>query len=383
MSASINLSTDRDDRRTLVVVFLRGAADGLTLVAPVADDNYHKFRPRLAVKTKDAVPLDDIFGLHPNLRALEPAWKEGDLAIIHGAGGESDTRSHFEAQDLMEHGGVAAGGWLGRFLRVRGPSGSPLAAVALAPTLPESLSGAPSAAALESISDFALSGERGPTKQDFARELQRLYALETDALRDAAANTFEALRRIEAIDASAAPANGADYDANDPFAKGLRQVAQLIKADLGLDAASVDLGGWDSHFTQQTLILPLMLRLAKGLAAFRRDLGPRLATTTVVVMTEFGRRVAENSAFGTDHGRGGAMLVMGGGVKGGRVFGSPTAKGGWPGLKPEMLDGPGDLPVWNNYRNILAPILGRHGADAASLPRIFPDFALQPLALYS
>src|ERR1700704_386027 len=110
MAASANLSTNRDDRRTLVVVFLRGAADGLTLVAPVADDNYHKFRPRLAVKKEDAVLLDDVFGLHPNLSALRPAWKEGDLAIVHGAGGESDTRSHFEAQDLMEHGGLAAGG---------------------------------------------------------------------------------------------------------------------------------------------------------------------------------------------------------------------------------------------------------------------------------
>jgi uncharacterized protein (DUF1501 family) len=378
MSPAVNLTTNRDDRRTLVVVFLRGAADGLTLVAPIADDNYHKFRPRLAVKKSDAVRLDDVFGLHPNLRALEAAWKDGDLAIIHGAGGESDTRSHFEAQDLMEHGGVAAGGWLGRFLRARGPSESPLAAVALSPTLPESLSGAPSAAALQSLEDFAIADKRtGAAKQDFARELQRLYALEQGPLGAAATNTFEALRRIEAIDAKATPANGAEYDAKDSFALGLRQVAQLIRADVGLDAASVDLGGWDSHFTQQTLIDPLMLRLAKGLAAFRQDLGPRMATTTVVVMTEFGRRVAENSAFGTDHGRGGAMFVLGGGVKGGRVL------GGWPGLKPEMLEGPGDLPVWNNYRNILAPILTRHGADDASLPRIFPEFTLAPLALYS
>jgi uncharacterized protein (DUF1501 family) len=120
-----------------------------------------------------------------------------------------------------------------------------------------------------------------------------------------------------------------------------------------------------------------MLQLANGLSAFRQDLGPRMATTTMVVMTEFGRRVAENSAFGTDHGRGGAMFVMGGGVKGGRVL------GGWPGLKPEMLEGPGDLPVWNNYRNVLAPVLTRHGVDSANLARIFPDFTFQPLTLYS
>src|SRR3954468_20401300 len=175
MNATANISGNRDERRTLVVVFLRGAADGLTLVAPVADDNYHKFRPRLAVKKSEAVRLDDVFGLHPNLRAFEPAWKEGDLAIIHGAGGESDTRSHFEAQDLMEHGGVAAGGWLGRFLSTRGPSESPLAAVALAPTLPESLSGAPSAAAFTSLGEFAITETRkGARAEDFTRELQRL-----------------------------------------------------------------------------------------------------------------------------------------------------------------------------------------------------------------
>ena len=372
MSTLANLAIQRDAQRTLVVVFLRGAADGLTLVAPIEDDNYHKLRPRLAVKKADAVPLDGFFGMHPHLRPLEAAWKEGDLAIIHGAGGESDSRSHFEAQDLMEHGGIAAGGWLGRFLRARGPSQSPLSAVALAPTLPDALSGAPNAAAFQSLEEFALGGgEDAP----FHRELRRLYGSETGALHDAALSTFEAMRRIESIDRKATPANGAAYDEKDDFARGLRQVAQLIRADVGLDAASVDLGGWDSHFTQKTLIEPLMRRLAGGLAAFRQDLGPRMATTTVVVMTEFGRRVAENSAFGTDHGRGSAMFVLGGGVKGGRVL------GGWPGLKPELLEGPGDLPVWNNYRNVLASVLRRHGAAPESLGRIFPDFALAPLDL--
>jgi len=373
MSTAVNLSTTRDEKRTLVVVFLRGAADGITLVAPVEDDNYHKFRPRLAVKKADAVPLDGFFGLQPLLRPLEAAWKDGDLAIVHGAGGESDSRSHFEAQDLMEHGGLAAGGWLGRFLRARGQSRSPLSAVALAPTLPEALSGAPSAAAFQSLDEFGF-GKKGNAA--FNEQLRRLYDLETGDLHDAALNTFDAIHRIESIDRKATPDHGAAYDEKDDFANGLRQVAQLIKADVGLDAASVDLGGWDSHFTQQSFIEPLMRRLAGGLAAFRQDLGARMATTTVVVMTEFGRRVAENSAFGTDHGRGSMMFVLGGGVKGGRVL------GGWPGLKPEMLEGPGDLPVWNNYRNVLAPVLQRHGAAAESLGKIFPDFAFKPLDLF-
>ncbi len=381
MAAQISVSENRDSRRTLVVVFLRGAADGLTLVAPVEDDNYHRFRPRLAVKKAGAVPLDGFFGLHPNLRPLEAAWKDGELAIIHGVGGESDSRSHFEAQDLMEHGGVAAGGWLGRFLRSRGPATGPLSAVAIAPTLPELLSGAPSAAAFQSIKEFGI----GKVDEAFPRELRRLYERANPALRDAATNTFEAIRRIESIRAESAPEHGAEYTENDTFAQGLRQVAQLIRADVGLDAASVDLHGWDSHFTQQSLIEPLMTRLSNGLAAFRRDLGPRMATTTVVVMTEFGRRVAENSAFGTDHGRGSSMFVMGGGIHGGRVWGGPMERGpgGWPGLKPEMLEGPGDLPVWNNYRDVLAPILTRHGAPEAALRDIFPDFELKPAALYA
>ncbi len=381
-TAQLSISGNGDDKRTLVVVFLRGAADGLTLVAPLADDGYYRYRPRLAVKQNDAVPLDGFFGMHPNLRPLETAWKDGDLAIIHGAGAEDESRSHFDAQDFMEHGGLVPGGWLGRYLRSRGPSRSPLGAVALSPTLPECLSGAPTATAFQSLKEFAIRHEKKP---QFSIELQSLYSLETGALHDASTNTFDAIRRVEAIPTNAPPANGTSYNERDEFAQGLRQVAQLIRADIGMEAATVDIGGWDSHFVQQTTIEPLMTRLASGLAAFRQDLGARMATTTVVVMTEFGRRVAENSAFGTDHGRGSMAFVLGGGVRGGRVFGSPHTPGGgtWPGLTPEMLDGPGDLPVWNNYRNILASVLARHGAGDEALTKVFPGFALKPLPLYA
>src|SRR3954471_2615803 len=210
MDIAANFSNDRDAKQTLVVVFLRGAADGLTLVAPVQDDNYHRFRPRLAVKAAEAVPLDGFFGLHPLLHPLEAAWKEGDLAIVHGTGGESDTRSHFEAQDLMEHGGVVAGGGLARFLRAKGPSRSPLGAVAIAPALPELLSGAPSVAAFESAEEFSLGRSLSP---NFARELKKLYAAERDGLRIAAENTFEAMRRIEAIPSGRSDAStAANYD---------------------------------------------------------------------------------------------------------------------------------------------------------------------------
>jgi uncharacterized protein (DUF1501 family) len=295
------------------------------------------------------------------------------LAIIHGAGSEDQSRSHFEAQDLMEHGGLAAGGWLGRFLRARpeAPSGA-LSCVAVGRLLPESELGAPSATVMETLNDFALGG----SAPGLGRELQRLYALETDRLGAAAHDTFDALTRIDAMRLAVyRPANGAVYEENE-FAVGLRQVAQLIKAKVGLEAASLDIGGWDSHFTQGTQLEPLLPKLARALAGFRRDLGSAMANTTVVVMTEFGRRVHENSAFGTDHGRGSVMFALGGGVRGGRVIGP------WPGLNDDVLEGPGDVPVINNYRNVLAPMLLRHGTTKESLVSIFPEFPLAPVELY-
>jgi uncharacterized protein (DUF1501 family) len=376
------LTGNGDQRRALIVIFLRGAADGLSLVAPVEDDAYFAARPRLAVAKKDAIALDGFFGMNPLLAPLKPAFDDGTLAIVHGAGSEDSTRSHFEAQDLMEHGGLVAGGWLGRFLRFRSEttavidrrySTTALSAVALGKTLPECLRGAPSATVMQSLDEFSL----GASAASFRRELERLYALERNGLGSAARDTFDALARLEKMRATIyQPANGAEY-ARDDFAQGLRQIARLIKARVGLEAASLDLGGWDSHFTQGTVINPLMMRLAGGLGAFYRDMGREMETTTVVVMTEFGRRVHENASFGTDHGRGSVMFAIGGGVKGGRVIAN------WSGLRDETLEGPGDLPVAHNYRNVLAPILTKHGADEASFAKVFPDFEIKPLALYA
>jgi uncharacterized protein (DUF1501 family) len=368
-----------DQRRTLVVVFLRGAADGLALVPPIEDEHYYRARPRLGIAQKDAVRLDDRFGLHPRLAALAPAWREGELAIVHACGTEDQTRSHFEAQDLMEHGGVVAGGWLGRFLRSRPAAASgALACVAVGKALPECLLGAPSVTVMQSLEDFSLGG-RTPA---FRSQLEQLYAMERGQLGAAARDTFDALVRIEAMRTEKyQPAHGASYGRDD-FSAGLGQLARLIKADVGLEAASIDLPGWDSHFAQQGQVETLAGRLATGLEAFRRDLGTRMSTTTVVVMTEFGRTVEENSAFGTDHGRGSAMLVLGGGVRGGRMHGE------WRGLKPEvlerrgLLEGYGDLPVLNNYRDVLAPILQRHGATPPGLAATFPEFTLKPFGLF-
>ena len=367
------LTGNGDQPQSLVVVFLRGGADGLNMIAPLEDPGYYKARPRIAIQKADAVPLNGFFGLNPILKDLAPAYQDGTLAIVHAAGSEDSTRSHFEAQDLMEHGGVVAGGWLGRFLRFRpNATGTALSAIALGRALPECLRGAPAATVLRSLDDFSLGNDSTPLQ----RQLARLYAAQTDALGGAGRDTLDALERIKKLRATIyRPEHGAEYSYDD-FSQGMKQVARLIKAQVGLEAVSINIDGWDSHLNQSAIMDPQMTRLAKGLSAFYRDLGSRMQTTTVAVMTEFGRRVSENSAFGTDHGRGSVMFVLGGGVKGGCVLGP------WPGLTDEVLEGPGDLPVRTNYRNVLAPVLQRHGA-AGDLARIFPDFKLEPLALYA
>lgn len=376
------ISGNGDERRALVVIFLRGAADGLALVPPVTDEHYYRARPRLGMAAKAAVKLDDRFGLHPKLQPLEEAWREGELAIVHACGTEDQTRSHFEAQDLMEHGGVVAGGWLGRYLQTRpAESRGALACVAVGKALPECLLGAPAVTVMQSLEEFSIAG-RTPA---FGTQLERLYAMERGQLGAAARDTFAALVRIEAMRTTKyRPDNGAIYG-RDEFSNGLSQLARLIKADVGLEAASIDLPGWDSHFAQQGQVEGLAGKLAGGLAALRKDLGARMATTTVVVMTEFGRTVEENSAFGTDHGRGSTMFLLGGGVRGGRMHGE------WRGLAPEglerrgVLEGYGDLPVLNNYRNVLASVLARHatGFGAAEMGDVFPGFEVKPMGLFA
>ena len=361
-----------EDERTLVVIFLRGGADGLALVPAVGDDAYHRARPRLRVPEREAPRLDERFALHPRLAPLHALFAAGELAVVHAVGSEDTTRSHFEAQDLMEHGGVMGGGWLGRFLRFRpaGAGSRALAAVAFGTRVPEVLRGAPAATVLRSLDDFSL-GDGGGA---LARSLEGLYHADGGVLRGAARDTLRALARLEAIRTTPyREEHGAAYGA-DELARSLRQVAQLIKARVGLEAVSVDVNGWDSHFAQGSLVEPLMAQLGTAIAAFRTDLGEAMARTTVVVMTEFGRRVAENASLGTDHGRGSVMLVLGGGVRGGRVYGT------WPGLEDDGLEGPGDIPVTTNFRDVLAPVLARHGAGDV-LGRVFPGHAGSALPL--
>jgi uncharacterized protein (DUF1501 family) len=372
MTARGYASGQDQEGETLVVIFLRGGADGLTLVPPVADDAYHRARPRLRIRTESAIPLDGYFALHPRLSPLAALYASGELAIVHAVGSEDGTRSHFEAQDLMEHGGTFGGGWLGRFLRFRaGARHGALSAIAWGTELPAALRGAPAATVMQSLGTFSLGdGARG-----MAQALRALYGLERDSLGQAGRETMDALQRLEQLPSAPRSLSAPSDYPRDDFGNALQQTAMLIKARVGLEAATIDLGGWDSHIAQETLLEPLMGRLARGLSAFHRDLGADISRTTVVVMTEFGRRVAENTSFGTDHGRGSVMFALGGGVRGGRVL------GGWPGLGSAVLDGPGDLPVRTNYRNVLAPIIARVGGEPV-VAKAFPDFLSQPLPIF-
>lgn len=374
---------ERDDERTLVCVFLRGGADGLSLVPPVGDDDYFRARPRLSIRANDAVRLDGFFALHPSLAELAPLVHDGRLGLVHACGSDDDTRSHFEAQDLMEHGGTSvAGGWIGRWLRATSPRGaaSPLDAVAIGTRVPESLRGAPSASALSALEELAVdasSSERGERARGIRATLGELYA--DDALLGSAArDALAAAERIsELVRTPRSPANGAQYPSakdGEPahrFGHALAQAARLIDARMGARAITIDLDGWDSHFVQDQLLAPQLRALGLGLAAFARDLGAHLDTTSVVVMSEFGRRVGENGSLGTDHGRGGALFVLGGGTRGGIHC-------RWPGLNEQALIGPGDLPVVHDYRDVLASVLARHGAGEL-LERIFPARELAPL----
>jgi len=367
----LNISWRAESAHTLVVVFLRGGADGLNMVVPVGDDDYYRARPLIGVAQKYTRPLDDLFGLNSALEPLHRAYGDGELLFVHGAGSEEDSRSHFEAQDYMEQGGHGAGGWLGRYLR-QNPraANNPLAAIALGKIAPESLRSSPATVVLDSLAELSL----GDAAAGYLEDLAALYGDSPLPWAGAGADLLEAMARLEALQArDYVPGGGVTYP-DEPFAQHLRQVAQLVKAGLGVEAVTIDLPGWDSHVVTATLMNPLMARLSQGLMAFYDDLGAHRDRTTVAVMSEFGRRVNENASLGTDHGRGGVMMVMGGGVRGGRVLAD------WPGLARENLEGPGDLPVRFNYRDVLASIVTRHDPEVR-LNDVFPGYTLQPMEI--
>jgi uncharacterized protein (DUF1501 family) len=364
----------------LVCVFLRGGADGLHLVAPVGDASYYRQRPRIAVRRPDdraveagrrGVELSGFFALNPTLAPLQAPYRAGRLAVVHAVGSPDQTHSHFEAMATMERGvsdgSTAATGWLGRHLQTTSSDRiSPLRSLAIGDTLPASLEGALGATAVRSLSQFRLGLPAG-WSAGYQAMLAELYEGSADELGRAGRETFQLLKAMERLEPEGYRAEGgATYPESD-FGRGLSQIAQLVKAEVGLEVACLDLEGWDSHFGQDTVLEGLMADLASGLAAFDADLGTRMDHVTVVVMSEFGRRVQENGGLGTDHGQATCFWLMGGGIRGGRVIAE------WPGLETDRLDGPGDLRVTIDYRDLLAEVVAKRLRNPA-WQGVFPGY---------
>lgn len=366
----------------LIAVFLRGAADALNMVVPHGDDAYYALRPTLGIPRPDdrrapeaerAIDLDGYFGLHPSLGPLLPAWQAEHLAFIHACGAPDDSHSHFRAMELMERGVEnergPASGWIGRHLATLDTGNpSPLRAIALGELPQRSLAGSVPVTALRSIADFHMAGDP-QALAGMHSALNALYA-GPDPLSHVGQETLEILNALQGMDPLAhQPSTDQAYPESE-FGMGLRQIAALVKAELGLEVAAIDVGGWDTHFAQgasQGQMADLMWDLASGLAAFHADLHDFVDRLTVVVMSEFGRRASENGSLGTDHGHGSVMLLLGGNVNGRRVHGE------WPGLADGQLVGPGDLAVTTDYRDVLGEVCLRRLGNAA-LSEIFPGF---------
>jgi uncharacterized protein (DUF1501 family) len=363
-------------KKRMVVVFQRGAADGLNVVVPHAEASYYQMRPTIGIPRQSVIDLDGFFGLHPAMSAVKPLWDEGHLAIVHAAGSPDPTRSHFDAQDYMESGTpgvkITEDGWLNRALKdaSAGNKPSPFRAISLGASLPRMLSGTVPAVAVSNVNDFGVGG-RNPQAQPLANTFEAMYDQSVDAaLHGTGKETFDAVKMLKASDPSKyQPAAGANYPRG-PLGNALRQVAQLMKADLGVEVAFTDIGGWDTHVNEgaaQGQLAGRLTELSQSLAAFWTDLGDMAESTVVVTMSEFGRTARENGNRGTDHGHANVMFVMGGPVKGGRVYGK------WPGLAPENLYEGRDLALTTDFRRVLGEVVYRHLGNK-KLGEVFPGF---------
>ena len=366
--------------RPLVIIFQRGAADGLNIVVPYAEAAYYSMRPSINIPRDAVLDLDGFFGLHPALVSLQPIWNQGHLAVVHAAGSPDPTRSHFDAQDFMESGtpGVKAteDGWLNRALRSSATpeENSAFRAIALGPSLPRVLAGSEPAVALNNLSDFGVGG-KGPAASPMANTFEAMYAQSVDSvLHGTGQETFEAVKMLKAADpAKYKPAPGANYPRG-RFGDSLKQLAQLLKANLGVEVAFADIGGWDHHVNEgntQGQLANVLREFSQSLSAFWVDLGDQAENTVVVTMSEFGRTARENGNRGTDHGHANVMFMMGGPVKGRKVYGR------WPGLKAEQLYDGRDLALTTDFRRVLGEAVHHHLGNQ-SLDRVFPEFDNKP-----
>jgi len=360
-------AAQENKKKIVISLFQRGAADGLNIVVPFFEPRYYELRPTLALpspgKANGVLDLDGRFGLHPTLQTLKPLWDRGLLAIIHAAGSPSGNRSHFEAQDQMESGTLdrtTEDGWLNRVLESPTATTSPVRAVAVGAKMPRTLRGNGGGIAIGDLQQFQT---RNP---DVASVLQMMYSATPDTqLATQGKSTFDALKMIESINKTPyTPANGAQYVGE--FGNSLRQIARLIKADVGLEAGFADIGGWDHHSNEATQLGPLLQQFGTSLEAFVRDLGDRMEDIVIVTMSEFGRTAKEDGNGGTDHGHGNVMFVMGGPVRGGKIYGK------WPGLEPEQLFEKRDLQVTTDYRAVLGEVVRDHLGRPPE--KVFPGY---------
>jgi uncharacterized protein (DUF1501 family) len=361
--------------KKLVVIFQRGACDGLNVVVPYAEKNYYSMRPTIAIQQKDVLDLNGFFGLHPAMAAMKPLYDQGHLAIVHAAGSNDPSRSHFDAQDYMESGTpgikVTQDGWLNRALQNEPEKGKPSAfrAVALGTQVPRTLQGKVPAIAVANLSDFSVAG-KGPQTSPISNAFQAMYDQSSDSvLHGTGQETFEAVKMLKSADpAKYQPAAGVVYP-NTAFGNSLKQVAQLLKANLGVEAAFSDIGGWDTHQNQGAANGQLANRLkefSETIAAFWKDMGTDSENITLVTMSEFGRTARQNGTGGTDHGHANVMFVLGGSVKGGKVYGK------WPGLSNDQLNEGRDLKVTTDFRNVLGEAAYK-SIGSRNLDLVFPD----------
>lgn len=366
----------------LIVIFLRGAADGLNMIIPYVEESYYQMRPTLAIPQPDAngssqgaraLDLNGYFGLHPALHPILPIWEQGHFIPVIACGAPDESRSHFKAMELMERGLTdergPASGWIGRHLAtLENGNPSPLRAVGFGEATPRSLHGSIPITALKSITDFHLNGNEAMASR-MRSVITSLYSGD-QVLHQMGRETLNVIETIEQIYPNENRASGTMAYPETDFGYGLQQIAVLIEAEVGLEVAALDLGGWDTHFTQgasEGIMARLLAELGNGLAAFYDQVQDKMNNITVVIMTEFGRRVKENASLGTDHGHGSIMFLMGGNLHGSKVHGV------WPGLDDGQLIGPGDLAVTTDYRDVLAEILMKRMHNHA-IETVFPGY---------
>jgi uncharacterized protein (DUF1501 family) len=366
-------------KKVLVAIFQRGAVDGLNVIVPYAETQYYAARPTIAVPRPGsgeaaALDLDGFFGLHPAMAPVLPYFKDRSAAFVQAVGSPDSTRSHFDAQDFMESGtpGVKSteDGFLSRAIAAKKiRNASPLRAVALSPALPRILSGSAGAVAMTNVAQFGI--RAGAESGQISSSFESMYAeAVSGALSGTAKESFEAAKILKAADpVKWQPENGAVYP-NNPLGNSLRQIAQLIKSDVGLEVAFADVGGWDTHAGEggvQGQLANNLGNFAGSIAAFAKDLGSRMGDVVLVTMSEFGRTVHENGNRGTDHGHANIMMVLGGGVKGGKVYGK------WPGLSSEQLFENRDLAVTTDFRDVFGELVTKQ-LGVSSLAKVFPGY---------